>query len=560
MGKIQGKKNCTNSNVKVQKKSRNGCSTCKRRKKKCDETKPICDTCRRLSLQCSYIFNLNWQKNNQITLQSNRNTDYVTEHNTKNKNCKFINFSRWDIVVSYKFDLPSVSIPLESFQLEKFQRENKTEEEYQYGAYDLESFTLSELEISLLRSDSEIGPKMSEQFLFSLYKDVLSRTKSFAKSDSASNDFIHIVIPGCQKFPALYCSVLALSALDLMKAELMKPHLKSNKRLVRIYNSLFVGYKNDAFNFLHNILDGFDIEAVEMLEEIILTIILLTNIEITNKGSREWIRYMTEASFIFTALTDQKILDSDIFKFAYKYFSLRYILLLTTLDKVTMCTFMESAPWPIVDEFFQNDKIEPMFGCSPQLLYTIYNSTISNNLYETGKIEIHVFVARLNRLWYYLDINKQQNFGECNELTMCANSYFHATKIYLYTMLKRTNLEKFLDDEFESHMPKLWEELSELSLSRNSLFFPNWCFLILVTTDLMEEDDNKRVKALELQNALEINWPLSSVVQIRKAIESIWKIYDLSLIRDSNQIDNNKGINFDWRNVLREFQFMLSLT
>lgn len=38
----------------VVKRSRSGCFTCRQRKKRCDETKPICKTCSRLKLQCVY--------------------------------------------------------------------------------------------------------------------------------------------------------------------------------------------------------------------------------------------------------------------------------------------------------------------------------------------------------------------------------------------------------------------------------------------------------------------------------------------------------------------------
>lgn len=35
-------------------KSRTGCATCRRRRKKCDEKRPVCDACLRLTLHCSW--------------------------------------------------------------------------------------------------------------------------------------------------------------------------------------------------------------------------------------------------------------------------------------------------------------------------------------------------------------------------------------------------------------------------------------------------------------------------------------------------------------------------
>lgn len=34
--------------------SQKGCMTCRKRRKKCDEKRPVCDSCVRLNLQCSY--------------------------------------------------------------------------------------------------------------------------------------------------------------------------------------------------------------------------------------------------------------------------------------------------------------------------------------------------------------------------------------------------------------------------------------------------------------------------------------------------------------------------
>lgn len=40
---------------KFHKKSRKGCATCKKRKVKCDETRPICGNCERMSIECVYL-------------------------------------------------------------------------------------------------------------------------------------------------------------------------------------------------------------------------------------------------------------------------------------------------------------------------------------------------------------------------------------------------------------------------------------------------------------------------------------------------------------------------
>lgn len=537
------------------KKSRNGCFACKQRKKKCDEVKPICTSCSRLNLKCRYGVKLSWLKQNQYSVSGDEffnNTEISTT-------LDFINFTSWDLLVCYKIhgiDLTSYA-NLNGISLEKYELETKTDEEHRYEVNKLTSYIIPKSELHDLQTASHISYKINEHVLFNLYAEVLSRTKSFARSEYISNEFIHIVIPGCEKFPALYRAVLALSSLYLMKKELCKNDDIQDRYMITVYNSLFIKYKNDSLNYLHDILDGFDINAVEMLEELVITILILCSIEITNRGNKEWVRYLSEASLIFNSLTPDKIISSNIFKFVYKYFSLRYILLLTTMEDETINHFCQVTSWPIIDSLFQDNAIEPMYGCSPKLLHIIYTLTELNYLYEKKEIPMHNFVAKITRLWYKLDSIIQHEIQDCNELNISGKGYFNATKIYLFTILKRNNLENFLDDGFETFVPKLWEQLTELSLSKKSLFFPNWCLVIITTCDIFRDTDGKRIKTLQLFCSLQNNWPLSSVVPIRKAIECIWKVYDLSVIVGT---DKKPEIPFDYRRVLKEYGYMLALT
>lgn len=524
--------------MKGSKKSRTGCCTCKKRKKKCDEAKPTCGACKRLGLECNYSMKLNWLPNSQFAAQ--KSCEMQRCDSSGSGMSLFVNFSSLDISASYTID----------------EMTNKGEHRYSLipknATVESDLGRISASELKKLQSDPLVGNKISESFLFNLYTTVLSRTKSFAGSEGIDNDFINIVIPGCQKFPALYRSVLALSSLNLIKEELQKPKFLQNHFLAKVYNSLFSQYKNDAINLLHDIIDGFDIDAVEMLEELVITIIILCNIEITNKGNSDWIRYLSEASLVFSALTWEKITNSAIFIFAYKYFSLRFILLLTTLDKETLVRFMDESPWPIIDDFFSSSEVEPMYGCSPQLLYIIYNSTILNHLYETNQIKVEKFVAKISKDWYYLEVCQRKDASLPDELLMSAKSYFHAAKIYIYTLLIRNRLELFLDSDFTEYIGKLWTQLNNLSQRGKSLFFPNWCFFIIATNETVEKEEAKRLNALQLLDILEINWPFSSVVEIRKAILTIWKIYDLSAP------DNQE--KFDYRSVLKHYQYKLALT
>ncbi|EGW30903.1 uncharacterized protein SPAPADRAFT_62816, partial [Spathaspora passalidarum NRRL Y-27907] len=51
----RGKNRTSTGKRKYHSKSRNGCSTCKRRRVKCDEVRPICTKCKNLKLDCGYL-------------------------------------------------------------------------------------------------------------------------------------------------------------------------------------------------------------------------------------------------------------------------------------------------------------------------------------------------------------------------------------------------------------------------------------------------------------------------------------------------------------------------
>lgn len=527
-----------NSITRKRKRSRNGCLTCKTRKKKCDETKPVCNNCNKLRLYCCYKNSLNWNKQNQ---------QFVNIFTTKvgiNEHFKFINFTSSDILVGHEI---SESLGKNITINPNNSAERETE---------LLNGQLSSWELEVVRNDPDLGPQVSETFLFKLYTDVLSRTKSFPGSEVVRNDFIHIVIPGCRRFPALYCSVLALSALYLIKTESTKPQELQDNYLLNVYNTLFLEYKNDALNYLHVILDNFDIEEVEMLEQLVITIILLCNIEITNKGNQNWTRYLYEASLIFSALSTEKIMSSDIFKFGYKYFSLRYILLLTILDCDSLTLLIEESPWPIINSLFQSNTIESMFGCSPKLLHIIHQTSMLIYSFERKMLEVPQYIGRISRLWYELDYLIQGEKNNNEELIISARCYIYAIKIYIYTSLRRSKLENYLDDDYQWMVPDLWRQLTELSRKKKSLFFPNWCFFVITTNEIHELEESKRMKALNLLDTLEINWPLSSVVQIRRAIIAVWKIYDICV----TSVDSDKHSSFDFRNVLSQYNYKLALT
>lgn len=75
----------SNGNVK-RKYSRNGCTECKRRRIKCDETKPTCWQCARLNRECVYVLNLKNKKRKskeRISRQKSNEKEKIVKPNNK---------------------------------------------------------------------------------------------------------------------------------------------------------------------------------------------------------------------------------------------------------------------------------------------------------------------------------------------------------------------------------------------------------------------------------------------------------------------------------------------
>ena len=70
-------------NVIKRKYSRNGCAECKRRRMKCDETKPTCWQCARLNRDCVYILN---PKNKKKSSRNNDGTVSISPYDDNNSN------------------------------------------------------------------------------------------------------------------------------------------------------------------------------------------------------------------------------------------------------------------------------------------------------------------------------------------------------------------------------------------------------------------------------------------------------------------------------------------
>lgn len=508
--------------------SRGGCVTCKSRRKKCDETHPICGACHRLGLPCQYTKKLYWHNSNQIkyngttklfdpltikymitvdakeyqllqTFQLNQGNpngdDNINEHLNKNRHLNIFNYTNRSIHEDQKFQ-------------QMIQCDNQTENQ-----------------------------------LFDYYVEVISKKKVF--SDNQLNEFRSVIIPNSIISPSLFQSIIALSASDL---------IRKNPQQQDYYSSVANKYKNEAINSMYDLLDN---PNEENLNEIVVSVLMLCSLEIGEYGNDRWINYLKQSCLIFHTIKDEIIIDNEVLLFCYRYFTIRYILLLTTLTGNEFNSFIGSFPMKLIPQVFDDYTIDYMFGCCPKLLQIIYEITmLKNNPSEITSIKVTEIFNQLEdiqQIYHLTDQLEQSN----DRLIYCSRIYLNAIQLYFQNSFE-------ININMEKSKPQLINEsirLFNIMLESKDLnLFPTWTLFIMgiIEGDDKLRDDQLRTQMLEIFEKLEQIWPQSSVTITQKAIELVWKNNDMNGPDGINKINNNAEKN-DWRNILDYMGFKLAL-
>lgn len=524
------------------KKTRQGCLTCRRRKKKCDLSKPICSACTRLNIECQYGTCLSWKEHYQHTLSKHDAKVY------KQRRSECNNYSTKGPLPLVNFSFAEMSVFYQRAGTEHMQRPPPTDEEER-----LEQF-LPPMELVLDRLGMVTGSPLPlskdelqdiEAFLFAHFKDTC-KEKSFGFSSDIENGYLDLVLPECYRCHSLDQIVLSLSALDVAKQKLLHVSGSEDRASIELYYCLHIKYLNSSISLLYDDLDHFDISKVDSVEQLMLSLVLLCSVQITSKGNQNWVRYLAEACMIFSTLTQEVIESSSRLMFGYRYFSIRYILLITTMCENKLAKFMKQTPLVILHSFFENKHLDPMLGCSPRQSYLIYQLT----LLEKGNANN----SQYSELWDQLNGTNIAQGNETRGLTLCSQIYGLASRIYFCMVLKRSKSSLYKKGKFESIfellVPQLFNNFDLLDRVSRGDFYPSWCMLILCNSETLSwNSDESRREVMRLMTPIEERIPLCSIVPLRQAIETIWKVRDL-----------DEEHTLDWRLVLEKYGFMLALT
>lgn len=378
-----------------------------------------------------------------------------------------------------------------------------------------------------------------ENQLFDYYVKVISKKKVY--SDNLLNEFRSIIIPNSVISPSLFQLIIALSASDLIR-KVPQRH--------DYYSSVANQYKNQAINLMYNLLDN---PSEENLNEIMVSILMLCSLEIGEYGNDNWINYLKQSCLIFLSIDDEIVVNNQILLFCYRYFTLRYILLVTTLTTDDFNSFIENFPMKLIPFVFEDENIDYMYGCCPKLLRIVYDITYFKNqsMLQLSTFDIHQIYQELKHLRQIDGIG--QSIRCSDRLINCSNIYLNATRLYLqnsFAMKKITDMSRMINEE--ALIRETIDLFNDMIDSNDLNLFPTWTLFIIGIYDI---NDEIRGQILDIFEKLERIWPKSSVTVVQNAIELIWKNNDIN----QGQSDVYESAASDWRNILNYIGFKLAL-
>ena len=106
-------------------KSRKGCATCKRRRVKCDETKPVCKNCQRIGLECLYLYPYATLEEKQKAMAAKKAQEDLRKRDEERKRqSEMSQQQKINMMASRQMSFHQSSYPLQSQSLVSTQSQN----------------------------------------------------------------------------------------------------------------------------------------------------------------------------------------------------------------------------------------------------------------------------------------------------------------------------------------------------------------------------------------------------------------------------------------------------
>ncbi|PYI02429.1 hypothetical protein BO78DRAFT_351608 [Aspergillus sclerotiicarbonarius CBS 121057] len=515
--------------------SRTGCLSCKKRKRRCGEEKPACRNCVVRGFECPYLLENSQSVNVRFQISVSNGARLPVEKQSRRH---FLTISSGDVSL--------------------LSSEHKQEATPAKVA-DTRTRTVSDCAANPIRLEASIfaAPIVDcgglEEQLFQYYLHVICRVRVFR--DDPRNKFRSLVVPFCRGRRPLLYAVLSVSAND-RRTETVAPHIN--------YEQLALSYKSLALKSLRKSLSD-----VSNASEALMTCLILCTLEIASGCQPDWVRHVHGAFAIINSFSS--MIDPEILFFARSYFQSRAIFFRTTgshhnvshkdpdplanpQPDISHCMDIFSRSLNLSTSYTdERAKIQSHIGCSLSLLDIIARATDlvsqkqqlrrtgTNSFFSEGEM-----LQRVISLRSELDSLPKEYSPDSEYLTTCGQCFRMAADLYLQLAcdisLSQPNLQTLLGKLLD-HIGQVIREDQERQL------FPMWPLFL---AGCLSTSDDDRVRVLDYFTYLSYSWPVSNVAIVRKATEMVWKFRDLN--------PHDCGSGFDWQTIINRMNWKLSLS
>ncbi|CAM1507804.1 Fc.00g046520.m01.CDS01 [Cosmosporella sp. VM-42] len=521
--------------------SRDGCFNCRRRKRRCDEEKPVCLSCRRTGAECVFPAPRSASTPLKFIVAASPN-HYMVPINQSSKRASFLNITSHELAtICPKFEGTDANVLRHDLDesLDGLQWNQRG------GSDDRILRVVSPFSFS----QSPEALQEVETALIQYYAEVISSSRVYVQT--GRNLFRTSVMPRVlyEKGPLL-STVLAMSAAEWGQNVVLSG---------RDYRALSTRYKVRALEELQRCLC-----ATENAEENLLTCVLLASLEIAEGSRPTWLRHLQGA----TALLDNfaTSIDPAVTNFALQYFRFRYILLKTTepkgLTEVPPSDGHEASYDHAMDRLAETESALPFMhdsegvidehlGCSVKLVDIINQiSALSLATNDETELSRDPLYTEGQHLEHRLMQTKCWTAGDAPDeyLTKSAECFRIAAQIYLRLVCYDASITH--PSVLEPHR-RLLACLSDIIIEgQTRRLFPMWPLFIAGCTC---SSDEQRKAVLNHFTTLDSQWPISNIAAVWKAVRTIWQARDLASPQTSSKQQ-------DWQEIIHKFGWKLSLS
>ncbi|KAL3456157.1 fungal-specific transcription factor domain-containing protein [Aspergillus heterothallicus] len=501
--------------------SRNGCSSCRRRKRRCDEHKPVCLSCARTGAECIYPAPLSAATPARFIITVSHGHYFLPR---PDEACKtsFLHMSPDELINCQ-----------EKFRCDDCPAQRLSDESCRNGqaSMDAGSTIPPTLALCQFTPNSETsGPR--EVVLIQYYAEVISSSRVYIQT--ARNPFSSSVVPRVlhRQGPLRYM-VMALSTAEWSQRS--DPHGPS-------YRSISICYKIRALKELQ---ERFSI--AEHAEENLLTCLLMSSLEIAEGSQPAWLQHLQGAF----ALLDNFAawINPEISTFASTYFRFRYIMMETTGPKVLNDFWQgsSSAPLMVIDATLHH-RVEELIGCPIEVVDIINEITTFSITMRSGRgILPHAQGQLFERRLKHLALNTHR-LGVNEYLLLSTDAFQTAAQIYLRLVCYKMPItDSSILQLHETLCMRLQGVIVEGGPRRS---FPMWPLFIAGCT---AANDAQRKIIIELFGVVNSQWPISNISAVGTAVRTIWHSRDLEFATTS-------GHQQDWQDVINKFGWKLALS